>query len=133
MIPLHKLHNLAFVVELVKIVVKNLGLLSHIYRISVILHCYYFAVIFRWLFHVILLLSWNSYAILNLGNLRFLSKVLLCMESQEIYSDDSSYHSSQDSDYVYDSQDRYSDSSDSYDSSFIDKSELDDDALYFNK
>ena len=55
------------------------------------------------------------------------------MESQEIYSDDSSYHSSQDSDYVYDSQDRYSDSSDSYDSSFIDKSELDDDALYFNK
>ena len=55
------------------------------------------------------------------------------MESQEIYSDDSSFHSSQDSDYVYDSQDHYSDSSDSYDSSFIDKSELDDDALYFNK
>ena len=26
------------------------------------------------------------------------------MESQEIYSDDSSYHNSQDSDYVYDSQ-----------------------------
>ena len=26
------------------------------------------------------------------------------MESQEIYSDDSSYHYSQDSDYVYDSQ-----------------------------
>ena len=55
------------------------------------------------------------------------------MESQEIYSDDGSFHSSQDSDYVYDSQDHYSDSSDSYDSSFIDKSELDDDALYFNK
>ena len=26
------------------------------------------------------------------------------MESQEIYSDDSSYHNSQDSDYLYDSQ-----------------------------
>ena len=35
------------------------------------------------------------------------------MESQEICLDDSSCHSSQDSDYVYDSLDYYSDSSDS--------------------
>ena len=54
------------------------------------------------------------------------------MESQEIYSDDSSYHSNQDSDYVYDSQDYHSDSSDSCDSSFIDDSELNDDAYYFD-
>ena len=36
------------------------------------------------------------------------------MESQHIYSDDSSYHSSQDSDYAYDSQDDYSGSNDGY-------------------
>ena len=42
------------------------------------------------------------------------------MESQRIYSDDSSYHSSQDSDYAYDSQDDYSGSNDSYDRCFID-------------
>ena len=54
------------------------------------------------------------------------------MESQEIYSDDSSYHSNQDSDYVYDSQGYYSDSSDSCDSSFIDDSELNDVACYFD-
>ena len=51
------------------------------------------------------------------------------MESQEIYSDDGSYHSSQDFDYVYDD---YSDSSNSYDSSFIDDSEQDDHAHYFD-
>ena len=34
--------------------------------------------------------------------IRFLSDVLVYMESQEIYSDDGSYHSSQDFDYVYD-------------------------------
>ena len=54
------------------------------------------------------------------------------MESQEIYSDDSSYHSNQDSDYVYSSPDDYSDSNDSYQSSFIDDSELNDDAYYFD-
>ena len=48
------------------------------------------------------------------------------MESQEIYSDDNSYHSGQDSDYVYDNQDHYSDTGDSYDSSLIDDSELSD-------
>ena len=55
------------------------------------------------------------------------------MESQEIYSDDNSYHSSQDSNCVFDIQDDYSDSSgDIYDRSFIDGSELDDDAYYFD-
>ena len=48
------------------------------------------------------------------------------MESQDIYLDDSSYHSGQDSDYVYDNQDHYSDTGDSYDSSLIDDSELSD-------
>ena len=48
------------------------------------------------------------------------------MESQNIYLDDSSYHSGQDSDYVYDSQDHYSDTGDTYDSSLIDDSELSD-------
>ena len=48
------------------------------------------------------------------------------MESQNIYLDDSSYHSGQDSDYVYDSQDHYSDTVDSYDSSLIDDSALSD-------
>ena len=48
------------------------------------------------------------------------------MESQDIYLDDSSYHSGQDSDYVYDSQDHYSDTGDTYDSSLIDDSELSD-------
>ena len=48
------------------------------------------------------------------------------MESQDIYLDDSSYHSGQDSDYVYDSQDHYSDIGDSYDSSLIDDIELSD-------
>ena len=48
------------------------------------------------------------------------------MESQNIYLDDSSYHSGQDSDYVYDSQDHYSDIGDSYDSSLIDDIELSD-------
>lgn len=48
------------------------------------------------------------------------------MESQNIYLDDSSYHSGQDSDYVYDSQDHYSDTGDSYDSSLIDDSALSD-------
>ena len=33
------------------------------------------------------------------------------MESQEIFSDDNSYHSSQDSNCVFDIQDDYSDSS----------------------
>lgn len=57
---------------------------------------------------------------------------MLCTESQDIYSDDSSYHSSQDSDYVYEGQDDSWNSSDSYDSSFIDDSQLDDDAYYFD-
>ena len=48
------------------------------------------------------------------------------MESQDIYLDDSSYHSGQDSDYVYDSQDHYSDTGDTYDSSLIDDRELSD-------
>ena len=48
------------------------------------------------------------------------------MESQDIYLDDSSYHSGQGSDYVYDNQDYYSDTGDSYDSSLIDDSELSD-------
>ena len=48
------------------------------------------------------------------------------MESQNIYLDDSSYHSGQDSDYVYDSQDHYSGTDDSYDSSLIDDSALSD-------
>ena len=43
-----------------------------------------------------------------------------------------SYHSSQDGDYVYNSPDDYSDSNDSYQSSFIDDSELNDDASYFD-
>lgn len=54
------------------------------------------------------------------------------MESQEIYSDDSSYDSFQDSDYVYDGQDDCSDSSDSFNGSFIDDSELDGDAYHFD-
>ena len=37
-----------------------------------------------------------------------------------------SYHSSQDGDYVYNSPDDYSESNDSYQSSFIDDSELND-------
>ena len=37
------------------------------------------------------------------------------MESQEIYSDDNSYYSGQDSDYVYDGHDNYSDGGNSYD------------------
>ena len=37
------------------------------------------------------------------------------MDFQELYSDDTCYHSSQDDDYMYDSQEDYSDSSDSYD------------------
>ena len=52
--------------------------------------------------------------------------------SQETYSYDTSYHRSQDNDYVCDSQEDYSDSSDSYCSSFIGDSELDDDAFYFD-
>ena len=48
------------------------------------------------------------------------------MESQNICLDDSSYHSGQDSDYVYDSQDHYSDTGDSYGSSLIDDSALSD-------
>ena len=51
---------------------------------------------------------------------------------KEIYSDDSNYDICQVRDYVYDGQDDYSDSSDSYDDSFIDDSELDDDAHYFD-
>ena len=43
-----------------------------------------------------------------------------------------SYHSSQDGDYAYNSPDDYSDSNDSYQSSFIDDSELNDDASYFD-
>ena len=48
------------------------------------------------------------------------------MESQNIYLDDSSYHSGQDSDYIYDSQDHYSNTGDSDESSLIDDSELSD-------
>ena len=48
------------------------------------------------------------------------------MESQDIYLDDSSYHSGQDSDYIYDSQDHYSDTGDSDESSLRDDSELSD-------
>ena len=43
-----------------------------------------------------------------------------------------SFHSSQDSDYVSNSPEDYSDSNDSYQSSFIDDSELNDDASYFD-
>ena len=45
----------------------------------------------------------------------FLSNVIVYVDFQEIYSDDTSYHSSQDDYYMYDSQEDYSDSSDSYD------------------
>lgn len=45
----------------------------------------------------------------------FSSDVIVYMDFQELYSDDTSYHSSQDDDYMYDSQEDYSDSSDSYD------------------
>ena len=45
----------------------------------------------------------------------FSSDVIVHMDFQELYSDDTSYHSSQDDDYMYDSQEDYSDSSDSYD------------------
>lgn len=45
----------------------------------------------------------------------FLSNVIVYVDFQEIYSDETSYHSSQDDDYMYDSQEDYSDSSDSYD------------------
>ena len=64
----------------------------------------------------------------------FLSNVIFSIYSQETYSYDTSYHRSQDNDYVCDSQEDYSDSSDSYhyDSSFIDESELDDDVFYFD-
>ena len=48
------------------------------------------------------------------------------MESQNIYLDHSSYHSGQDSDYIYDSQDHYSNTGDSDESSLIDDSELSD-------
>ena len=48
------------------------------------------------------------------------------MESQDIYSYDNSFHSGQDGDYACDSQDHYSDTGDSYDSSLVDDSELDD-------
>ena len=48
------------------------------------------------------------------------------MESQDIYLADSSYHSGQDSDYIYDSQDHYSDTGDSDESSLRDDSELSD-------
>ena len=48
------------------------------------------------------------------------------MESQDIYLDDGSYHSGQDSDYIYDSQDHYSDTGDSDESSLRDDSELSD-------
>ena len=54
------------------------------------------------------------------------------MEYQQVYPDDRSYHSSQDGDFVYDSPDDYSDRDDSYNSSFIDDSQLDDDAYYFD-
>ena len=45
----------------------------------------------------------------------FSSDVIVYMDFQELYSDDTSYHSSQDDDYMYDSQEDYSDSCDSYD------------------
>ena len=45
----------------------------------------------------------------------FSSDVIVYMDFQKLYSDDTSYHSSQDDDYMYDSQEDYSDSSDSYD------------------
>ena len=48
------------------------------------------------------------------------------MESQNIYLDDSSYHSGQDSDSIYDNQDHYSNTGESDESSLIDDSELSD-------
>ena len=48
------------------------------------------------------------------------------MESQNIYLDDSSYHSGRDTDNIYDSQDHYSDTGDSDESSLIDDRELSD-------
>ena len=60
----------------------------------------------------------------------FFSNASVNMEPQEIYSVHSSYDSCQESDYIYDSQDDCSDSSDSYGGSFIDDSELNDDAYY---
>ena len=46
------------------------------------------------------------------------------MESQDIYLDDSSYHSGQDSDYIYDSQDHYSNTGESDESSLSELSDM---------
>ena len=46
------------------------------------------------------------------------------MESQNIYLDDSSYHSGQDSDYIYDSQDHYSNTGESDESSLSELSDM---------
>ena len=54
------------------------------------------------------------------------------MEYQQMCLDDSRNYSSQGSEYVYDSLDDYSHSSDSYDGSSIDDSELEDDAYCFD-
>ena len=62
----------------------------------------------------------------------FLSNVIVYLDFQEKYSDDTSYHSSQDDDYVCDSQEDYSDSGDSYHSSFIDDRKLDNNAFYYD-
>ena len=54
-------------------------------------------------------------AITILGHfVKFLLNVLVYTEYERAYPDDSSYHSSQDGDYVYSSPDDYSDSNDSY-------------------
>ena len=46
------------------------------------------------------------------------------MDYRQVYPDDSSYHSSKDGDYAYDSPNYYSDSNDSYDNSFSDSDKV---------
>ena len=88
----------------------------------------------RWLFHIIFYHFLESICYHNSWKLfDFLSNVLVYMEYQQVYPDDSGYHGSQDGDYVHGSPDYYSDSNNSYDSSFKDDNELDDDATILRK